>query len=454
MAIQIISVGNLLLDVSNPRIVEQDNQKAARDAIIEEQGRKLVVLAEDIIAVGLNPSDLPIVYDAADGNHNFIVLEGNRRLTAIQLMINPELADGTRIHAAFRKINKNHADAIPKVMECVVVPNRKTGVIWYNRKHATGLEGAGTEKWSAMAQARADAKNGIARPELDAVNFVLANPDLESGLKKHLEGSDFNITTMKRLVETKEFQQGAGINLQEGKLVSQQPKERVQGILTEIVTVIASGKNPDGTKFTVRDLDDKAGREQFMESMIEKHPKKKKSGEAWAVAGKPLKAAIKSKSKSKTTPTTEEQANLIPRKFKLELPSGKINDIFTELKDLDVNKRRHAVSVLFRVFFEFTLHEYLQHHKIVLPVDNKGHTKDSLSIRLDAIIKHAQSTKLLADKELKPIHVAVSDKNSLLAPDTLNAYVHSAWMNPDPMRLKVIWNDYQLFIERLWSTIK
>ncbi len=122
MAIQqAISVGNLLLDVGNPRIVKQEHQKAARDAIIAEQGRKLVVLDEDIIAHGLNPSDLPIVFDATDGNQNFVMIEGNRRLTAIQLLLNPELAEGTPIHVAFKRLSNKHADSIPKVLMGIAV---------------------------------------------------------------------------------------------------------------------------------------------------------------------------------------------------------------------------------------------------------------------------------------------------------------------------------------------
>ncbi len=449
-----LSVGNLLLDTGNPRIVKQDNQKQARDAIISEQGKKLVVLAQDIIENGLNPADLPIVYDAADGNNSFIILEGNRRLTAIQLMLTPDLAEGTPIHGAFRKLNKLHADSIPKVMDCVVVPNRKTGAIWFDRKHATGLEGAGTEKWSAMAQARADAENGLARPELDAVNFVLTNPALDAKVRKILEGSEFNITSLKRLVESKDVQVASGFLVQDGKLISEQPKERIHGILMDITTVIASGKKPDGTKFTVRDIDSKAEREQFIDSIIEKHPKRKNIDQPWRVAGKPVKANVHSKGKTKTTHTTDEQPNLIPRKFKLELPSGKINDIFTDLKELDVTKRRHAVSVLFRVFFELSLHDYITKHGVQLPLDKSGHVKDSLLTRLTSVVNHVKSTNLLTDKELKPISVAVGDRNSVLAPETLNSYVHSAWMNPDPLRLKLAWADCQLFLERLWTSKK
>lgn len=56
-----ISIGNLLLDTNNYRIEKQVNQKSARDAIIAEQGIKLIALAKDIIEYGLNPSEFLIV---------------------------------------------------------------------------------------------------------------------------------------------------------------------------------------------------------------------------------------------------------------------------------------------------------------------------------------------------------------------------------------------------------
>lgn len=175
---QSISIGNLLLDTSNYRIVKQQSQKGARDAIIGQQGRKLVKLAEDIVKHGLNPFDLLMVTDAEDGNQNFIVIEGNRRLTAINLMLQPELAKDTPIYAGFSKLNKKYADAIPKILDCVIAPNKSEALIWVKRKHASGLDGAGTEQWSAMAKARADKEQGIPRPDLDAINFVLTSANL------------------------------------------------------------------------------------------------------------------------------------------------------------------------------------------------------------------------------------------------------------------------------------
>jgi hypothetical protein len=449
---QPISVGNLLLDVGNYRIVKQDDQISARNAIIEEQGRKLVKLASDIVTVGISPIDLTLVIDAGDGNNNFIVIEGNRRLVALQLMLKPELAEGTEIHAAFKKLNKTYADSIPKVLECVIVPSKKAGLVWINRKHASGLEGAGTEAWSAIGKARADAEQGVARPELDAVNFVLTQPNLDAKVRHVLQGSGFNITTLQRLVEAKDVQDAIGFTLQDGKIITDQEKDRIAGIFTELATIIVNGKHGK-EKFTERNVDTEEHRTTFLDKVLPNHPKKKKTGSHWEVSGKPKAAKLKGKkAKGKGTTSTDDQANLVPRKFKLELPAGKINDIFIELKELDVTRRRHAVSVLFRVFFEFTLDDFVKKRSIQLPKDNSGKTKDRLIDKLNAAIGNAKSTNLLSDKELKPIHVAISDKNSFLSPETLNAFVHSPWMNPDPMQLKLSWANCQLFVERLWTS--
>ena len=449
---QSISIANLLLDLNNYRHGKATNQKEARDAIIIEQGKKLTTLAKDIIQNGLNPFDSLLVIDAEDGNKNYVVIEGNRRITAINLMLKPDLAEGTAVHAAFKRLNKNHADSIPKVLDCVIAPNKKTGLVWINRKHANGLEGAGTEPWSSMAKARADAEQGDPRPDLDAVNFVLTSEKISSDLRTFLEGSKFNITTLERLLTTKETQAAAGFCIEDGRLVSHENQEWFRSVLTDIVTIIANSKYSDGTKFTERDIDSQVKRTAFSATVISNHPKQKKADQPWVVTGNPstVKKPVSQPAKNPgnpSTPSTDEQPNLIPKRFKLELPSGKINDIFLELKKLDVVTYRHAVAVLFRVFLEQTLDAYIVKHAVQTP-------NEKLILRLQKVVEHAKSTKLLTDAELKPMNVAISDPNSLVATETLNAYVHSPWLNPDPTQLKIAWNNVQLFIEKLWMSQK
>jgi hypothetical protein len=450
---QAISVGNLLLDTSNYRIIKQTNQKDTRDAIIAEQGKKLVKLAEDIIENGLNPFDLPMVIDAEDGNQNFIVVEGNRRLTAINLLLNPELAKDTPIHKAFTGLNKKSSDAIPKVISCVIAQNKQTALVWINRKHANGLEGAGTEPWTSMAKGRADVEQGIKRPDIDVVNFVLSNSTMDSDLRSHLDGASFSLTTLQRLVTTKELQDATGMTLSNGVLTSNYGKDWLQEVLTDLVKTIANGER-QGVKFTERNIDKPDKRQEFITELISDHPGKKKANTAWVINGNP-KLTIRSSKTTKLTTrkgtiSTQDQPNLIPKAFKLELPAGKINDVFGELKRLDVVTHRHAVSVLFRVFYELSVDSFLKAQNN-MPLQGK---KDSLLDKLNLAISLLESTNLMSKKELAATKTELTDKNSLLSPVTLNAYVHSEWMNPDPLRLKITWNNAQLMIERIWVSIK
>ena len=90
-----ISLQNLLIDLQNPRYDPRTNQREAIITIVNEQGSKLVALADDIVnESGLNPSELPMVMPSGDEN-TFIVMEGNRRLTALKLLLSPSLVAGT-----------------------------------------------------------------------------------------------------------------------------------------------------------------------------------------------------------------------------------------------------------------------------------------------------------------------------------------------------------------------
>src|SRR5271157_3525877 len=88
MAALQLKLGELLLDLENPRISRATGQREALQKIIEDQDLKLVVLAESIVTDGLNPMDRWLVIKSATERGKYIVLEGNRRLATIKLLYN------------------------------------------------------------------------------------------------------------------------------------------------------------------------------------------------------------------------------------------------------------------------------------------------------------------------------------------------------------------------------
>jgi len=112
-----ISIGRLLLDTQNPRHEPVRTQREAILSLIATERQKLVVLANDIIDHGISPIDLLLVIEKDE--KNYTVVEGNRRLAAMRMIANPDLAEGTVIESQMRRVAAL-GDA-PKSVECAVV---------------------------------------------------------------------------------------------------------------------------------------------------------------------------------------------------------------------------------------------------------------------------------------------------------------------------------------------
>ncbi|HHJ1694425.1 TPA: hypothetical protein ACQGUE_006064, partial [Pseudomonas aeruginosa] len=91
--IKSIPLNLIKLDQENVRFGNDiaQNQREAIDLIMAdpEDAKKLLRLAEHIAENGLDPTELQLV--TPDGDGNYIVLEGNRRLTALKLLQKPDL---------------------------------------------------------------------------------------------------------------------------------------------------------------------------------------------------------------------------------------------------------------------------------------------------------------------------------------------------------------------------
>ena len=83
-----IEVKNLLINTENPRFAPVKDQQSAIDTMLIDKRSNLKNLAKDIAEKGLNPGELLYV---TKENKKYIVLEGNRRLTAIKLITDPQL---------------------------------------------------------------------------------------------------------------------------------------------------------------------------------------------------------------------------------------------------------------------------------------------------------------------------------------------------------------------------
>ena len=135
----------------------------------------------------------------------------------------------------------------------------------------------------------------------------------------------------------------------------------------------------------------------------------------------------------------------------MRVPNTKIAEVTKELRTLPVKTYPHAISVLFRVFLELSVDEYLKQHGISLTLTVQGGriADKKLAKKVDEAVQHMVSAGAPA-KEFVGVTKALSDKHNPLHPDTLHAYVHNAFYSPTERDLTVAWDNAQPFFQRLW----
>jgi hypothetical protein len=442
-----IRVTDILLDTGNYRTGKQDDQREAIKALIDEQKNKLVNLAKDIIENGLSPLETVMVYAVPDQKNRYIVVEGNRRVAAIKLATQPDLAADTTWHNAFKRVHKLLPGQMPKKITCKIAPSKEDAYPWIQRRHDTGLKGAGLEPWSTIASYRAHAAQGKSAPEYDALEFVLTHGQLDADVQDRVMGQDFPITNLKRLVDSAYISEQLELDKGDPALTTTASKKWMLAMLRDFITIISREEYEDHKPFAVKDIYDANDMKKFFNKLAGKHPKPARKTKRWAINANTNLSDVergRQKQKKPKRPTSERK-KLIPKNTDVLPPMGRANDILHELRRLEVEPFRNAVSVLFRVFLEFSVEEYMTRRAVL------GFTAaDTLAKKLRAVTKHMEDNAIMTKKDLTSANKAANDPHSMFSTVQLNAYVHNQNFYPSSSDLKTSWDNLEPFIVKLW----
>lgn len=154
---QLIDIDHLIVDEENPRFEAVSTEEDALFSILEDQtvasGNKVLNLARDIAANGLNASELLIV-SPIEGTNNYRVREGNRRVTAIKLSMHSD-----QIPDRFRNLTTQFeelADAMQqhRLIDCYVCDDEDEIRRLLILRHGGESGGIGTVKWNSAQTTR------------------------------------------------------------------------------------------------------------------------------------------------------------------------------------------------------------------------------------------------------------------------------------------------------------
>jgi len=214
-----LSINQLLLHSDNPRIGNAKNQRDALQKIIDDQGTKLAELAESIVSDGLSPIERLLVIQEKRGSDRYVSLEGNRRLAALKVLSNPavlvDLSLGAQLQRRLEKAAGEFERASVEPIACYAAKTEDEATKWIYLRHTGENEGRGVVRWSGVARARFRGTD----PALQALDFVKEHGGLTDAQKSTLEDS-FPITTLDRLLSTKEVRKLIGVDVKDRKLRS------------------------------------------------------------------------------------------------------------------------------------------------------------------------------------------------------------------------------------------
>ena len=142
-----VSIDNLKYDKNNPRLPQKliGNEKETDVIDYMLRSGNILELMKSIAETGYSDAEpLLVVLDAVD--NKYIVVEGNRRLTAIKLLRNPELA---RVRKESVREIVTEAKVIPEDVPVIVYDKREDILDYLGYRHITGVK-----DWGPLEKAR------------------------------------------------------------------------------------------------------------------------------------------------------------------------------------------------------------------------------------------------------------------------------------------------------------
>ena len=466
-----LKLSNLYLDLQNPRYEEQRSQNEALNTIAGEQKEKLLVLLRDIIANGLNPSDIPIVMPDRERVNGYIVLEGNRRIAALKLFKKPGILTNSGLKQKYSKLNEKHKGNIVKSIECLVVENREEANLWIERKHEGEMNGAGTVRWDNVQKSRFLAsKTGKDSKAVQLIDFMKAATNGDAEFAGQL--GKVSATNLERLISTPEVCSDLGLLYNHGEFTSKYEWEEVLKGLKAIVRRLSQDD------FNVSQIYLKDDRLKFMGSIppeeLPDHSKrtsdtwklkefKVRSGGSGTAASAEFEAneGENGNKKDEGTSTNDSyqeerptsRKSFLPDGLTLAIPNERVNRIYSELKLVSHQTMPNTCAVMLRVFLELSADCYLESFGLLKDGVLSGSRTGDLKSKINMVIKNLCDRNLLDDAKAKGIRDDLNARQGAYCVDTLNAYVHNLDFNPKPENLMLSWDNIQPFVVAMWKAI-
>lgn len=462
------SVNALKLWDGNPRLEEDSDYYVSPRQIIKEifetAESEFLALLKSIAEQGWLDFDTIVV--VANKKNELTVLEGNRRVSALKLFQNPNLAPKEKRASIKRYAAKVSLDSVSKVPVCIA-PSFKDAMYFITQRHT----GTPIDKWKHEAQMRwllqalsacgdnieeacrmtgyppAEFKRALKITQIHdyAKQLSLLMPeerDIVSNQHK------FPLTTFIRVLNSSSGKQFLQLqpNEQTGEFKCLTSKEEFDTALAFIIREIISCRMNSRT----------ISSDKLLQSYIEEYygpatEWPRKSGEAtslvqWLLpSAEPNEPEPEPESPYSPKPSPGKTSKIcykIPSNLTLESENERLCAIFHELKNINYGKRPNTFGVLLRVFLDIAISDYIESYPGLydkLGRKAKGDFKKLSSLQYRIAFLQEELNNAIPEPTKRAIEKFLNYKN-IVSLDTLNFYIHGDIILPTKEDLKNQWN--------------
>lgn len=437
---------DLQLDLLNPRLVEAETQLDALKALVDIGPGLFRTLMISIRDNGLDPGDAFYVLADEEDDSSYIVVDGNRRLSALKVLNEPSILKGMDLtDAEIKMLTSAAAGYTPGTIadvECVLFDDRKSADLWIARRHGRDLGGEGRLVWGPLEIERFQRDH----TNLDVIGFLERNTSLEAAdwatVKKAVEN---NSSSLNRFLSNKAFRRLIGLTVTTETDDSKVPyftaaPETVVNVLEKVFVDIRDKRINTRTYNTAEDIE---GYIEQLPSKLKGDGKHNGSPQRFrdadiAKATKPATVAKAAASAAKTTQATRPRQTLAEKKHPFRQPeTTKGQRLVYEASRLNTASYPLACAYVLRAMIEHTVDSYMTTHGIPR---QEGSKPIELHRRAEAVIAHLIAAQTATGQELRAATRVLGNTKDKSSIQALNDYHHGQYVIPAADALRASWD--------------
>ncbi|WP_428151118.1 hypothetical protein [Brevundimonas sp.] len=461
--------------------------------MIDDQGIKLVRLARDIILMeGISPGE-PVWVVPSGTRGQYIVEEGNRRVTALKLLETPALADGTSVSKQFRRLAKAYAENPIREVDARLFEKRADVAPWKRRRHMTAGSGVGLDRWNTFGKGRANRDIGLDAPRSLAVVELFAD-DKSDAWAELLEALDGRWTTVDRVLNSAPFKDVLGVSIDtKTSVVAFENGDEKAGrdLLKRVLTAMAA---PDFEFAHVESIEDRtAFIRKFADYSVKAKPSDGGQGttptaspsppspDETTPGAEPISPPSATPGGDTSTspdvaapepsevPTPSRRDSADANRKTLAPPDGprllpvegiRLLPLYNECKKIKVKGNENAAAFLVRVFIELSSENYLQEKNVQLPpslrakqISNWEDYRVKLSQKVEAVALHIDPTKR-ASIFVQAREAIQKEAVGSFSITMLHSYFHNRHVLPDEATIKASWDGWEAYLRAVYVALK